>query len=199
MNTQHKPLNSPGLPIWRQQLQALRQQAQAWWNERSTQERKLLRLGTIVVIAALVWVIGLRPALHTIEQTKEQLPRLRADAAKVDALILETQALQRGRTGKINTADLSQALQTTLQRAGLEASYTFSEITGTNTDSVRQWEITLDNARAALVMEWLASLPYLLQVQAQSIQLTRTNIDGRDRPGHINGQITVQQSQQNNP
>src|SRR3546814_12014539 len=67
------------------------------------------RRSSDLVVAALVWLLGLKPALNTIEQSREQLPRLHADAAQVDALILEAQALQRGQTGKIDATDILQA------------------------------------------------------------------------------------------
>lgn len=199
MTMQHPPSESHQEPGWRQHLDASRQHARAWWNERSIQERKLLRLGTLVVIAALIWTIGLQPALNTIQHAREQLPRLRADAAQVDALIIEAQALQRVQTGKINKTVLSDALSATLQRAGLEEASAFSEIPGATAGSTPHWEISVFNANATRVMEWLASLPYLLHVQTHSVELVRASVDGRDRPGHVTGRITVQQSRRASP
>lgn len=179
--------------VWRQQIETARQQALAWWNERTLQERKLLQVGFAVVAAALIWTLGVQPALGTIARSREQLPRLHADAAQVDALILEAQALQRGQAGKIDAADLAGALRATLQRAGLEDAATLSEVRGGADSAPRQWEIVLSNASAAHVMQWLASLPYLLQLQTRTVELARANVNGRDRPGQVTGRIVVQQ------
>jgi general secretion pathway protein M len=199
MNLRYQPLKSPQAAAWRRQLDALRQRAVAWWKERTSQERKLLCVGSAVIAAALVWTLGLRPALDTIAQSRGLLPRLHADAAQVDALILEAQALRHRQSGNIDAADLSGALRASLRRAGLEASSTLSETRNAANGSLRQWEIVLFNANAAQAMEWLAGLPYLLHLQIQTVDLARANIDGRDRPGHVSGRIVVHQPAQRAP
>lgn len=199
MNAPHQSPESLHVAVWRQQLDALRQQAVAWWGERTSQERILLRVATGVVVAALVWTQALQPALNTITQARELLPRLHADAAQVDALILDAQAWQRKQSGKIDAAGLSQALGNSLQRAGLEESATLSESRNSTGGSSRHWEIVLFNANAARVMEWLAGLPYLLQLQTLTVELARANVDGRDRPGHVSGRIVVRQPAQRTP
>jgi general secretion pathway protein M len=167
--------------------------------ERTARERALLRIGAVVAIAALVWMHGLRPALNTIAQSRELLPRLHADAAQVDALILEAQSLQRRQSGTIDGNELSQALHASLRRAGLEEAVTLSETGPSSGSAPRQWEITLSNASAAPVLEWLASLPYLLQLRIQTVELARATVDGRDTPGHVSGRIAVHQPAKSNP
>ncbi len=197
--TRHIKPESRQTDIWHQQFDRLRGQASAWWKERTAQERMLLRTCAIVIIVALVWTQALRPALNTIEQSRELLPRLHTEAAQVDALILEAQTLQRSQAGKIDPATLPQSLRASLRRAGLEESATLSETSQPSNRSSRQWEITFANANAARVMEWLAGLPYLLRLQTQAVELARANIDGRDRPGHVSGRIVVQQPEQHKP
>lgn len=199
MNAPNHPPESSEAAVWRQQIDALRQQAVAWWGERTPQERMLLRVGAVVVVVVLVWAQGLQPALNTIAQSRELLPRLHADAAQVDALILEAQTLRRSQSGKIDAAGLSQALRDSLQRSGLKESATLSETRNSTGGSSRQWEIVLFNASAARVMEWLAGLPNLLQLQTLTVELARANVDGRDRPGHVSGRIVVHQPAQRAP
>ncbi len=193
----HPRASGPSSPaVWRRQLATLEQQARAWWKARSAQERRLLRLCAIVVAAALAWVLGLQPALKTIAESRDQLPRLHADAAQVHAYILEAQALQRSPTGKIDGTDLTQALRASLRRAGLDDAFSLSETGGA---AARQWEVSLFNANAARVMEWLAGLPYLLQLQTATVELARANVEGRDRPGHVSGRIIVRQPAKDQP
>ena len=187
-----RPLFASRTAVWRQQRDTLRQQADAWWKERTAQERRLLKLGAAVIAAALVWTLGLQPALTTIAQSREQIPRLHADAARVDALILEAQGLQRSQTGAINAAELSGALSASLSRAGLDDGVRVNETVDVAGTALRQWEIDLFNANAERVMEWLADLPYLLQLRIYSVELVRANVDGRDRPGHVTGRVVVQ-------
>lgn len=176
---------------WRQQLAGTQKHAQRWWAERTPRERLLLSLGALVAGLALIWTAGLQPALRDIEQARQQLPRLHADAAQVDALILESQALTHRRSGQINAGALTDALDASLRRAGLEASSTSRETGATGPDPARQWEITLSNADAQRSMEWLSGLPYLLRLHIDSLELRRASIDGRDRPGHVSGRVIV--------
>lgn len=190
---------SPQSVAWRLQLDALRQQAGAWWKERTSRERTLLRSGMAVVIVALVWTQALQPALQTIAQSRELLPQLHAQAAQVNALILEAQNLQRGQSSTIAPAALSEALRASLRRSGLDASATLSEIPGSPAGASRLWELALSDANATRVMEWLAALPLLVQLHVQTIELARTNVDGRDRPGHVSGRIVLSQTARPTP
>lgn len=176
---------------WRIQLATIRQQAHAWWLVRTARERRLLRTAGIAVGAGLVWSLGMQPALNTIAQSREQLPHLRAQAAQVEALIAESQALAGTQAGKIDAADLPEALRASLQRAGLGASSVVDDaITGKDT-APPGWKINFTNADAAHVMQWLAALPYSLRVQTKAVTLTRSTIAGRDRPGRVTGRIRI--------
>lgn len=199
MSSHPPPSNSSPALIWRQQVNTLSQQIRSWWNARSRQERKLLRLCAVVIVLALLWVLGLQPALRSIERSRVQLPLLHADAAQVQAYILEAQALQRRHTGKIDAAALTQALYTSLQRAGLQEATTLSEVHTPDSISMQQWEVAVFNASAARVMAWLAELPYLLRLQISMVELERASVEGRDRPGHVSGHILVRKAVKDQP
>ncbi|MFA5490340.1 MAG: type II secretion system protein GspM [Candidimonas sp.] len=179
----------------RDQLNSFKRQAGAWWTQRSGRERLLLLACSAVIIVSLAWMLILRPALDTIAQSRELLPRLHAEAAQVQALIQETQALQRNQSGRIDPVELPRTLRASLRRAGLEASATLSETAGlaAGDGTTRQWEFTLHNANALQVMEWLSGLPHLAQLRTTMVELVRATVDGRDRPGHVSGRILVQQ------
>jgi general secretion pathway protein M len=185
--------------LWRHQLIEIRRRGLAGWAERTSRERLLLSGSAIVVGLALVWSLGLQPALATIAQSREQLPRLHADAAQVEALIIEARALRHRQSGKLDAAGLAEALGASLQRAGLASSSTMTEMNVPRNDATRQWEVVLDNADAERVMEWLASLPHLLRLHAQAVELNRASIDGRDRPGYVTGRIVVGQPAEPTP
>lgn len=172
-------------------LAAAGRQATAWWGTRTARERALLSAALAIGVAALTWTQAVQPALHAIAQARERLPRLHADAARVDALVAEARALQQAESGRTDAASLPDALRASLQRAGLEASATVGATPGTDGDPPRYWDIELHNADVARVMKWLAQLPYLLHVQTQAVELARASIDGRDRPGSVTGRIRV--------
>src|SRR5690554_1065657 len=111
LHTSGTPSPSP----WRSQLDSSRRHATAWWAERPPRERRLLRVGALFLTLVLVWTLGLKPAIDSIARSQQQLPRLRAEAAQIDALVLEAQALQRHQPGRMDATAMPQALQTTLR------------------------------------------------------------------------------------
>lgn len=183
---------------WKRNADAARQQAGAWWAARTARERRLLRWGALALALALTWLAGLKPALDTIAHANEQLPRLRAEAARIDALILEAQTLQRRQSGRMDAAEMPRALQDTLRRSGLEASATVLPADDAS-PATAQWRVSLTDASAAHAMEWLAALPHLLHVRVAQVDLSRSRIDGRDRPGQVSGQVILQSGEQKKP
>ena len=191
MNRHPPPLAQRPGAAWRRQLHIAQGQAGAWWAKHTPRERRLLRAGTVFIAVALLWTIGLKPALDSIALSNERLPHLRADAARVDALILESQALQRRQSGRIDASGLPQALQASLRRAGLETAAQVNDAPDATGPASPAWEISITDASAARVMEWLAGLPQLLHVQITAVDLARSRIDGRDRPGQVSGLVIV--------
>ena len=192
MITRRPLLKSPPGALWRRLTQTLALPVLTWWKRRTSREQGLLRVAALVIFAALLWTQGLRPALHTIDQSRELLPVLRAQAAQVNALILEAQALRQRRSGSIDLPGVAAALQASLRRAGLDESATLKEVPPSDGDGFPQWEIALFDAHATRVMEWIASLPGLVHLHTRSVELLRSNIDGRDRPGQVSGRILLQ-------
>lgn len=176
---------------WRSQLDTRRRQAAAWWAGRTPRERRLLSVGALLLAVTLFWTLGLKPAVDSITHSQQQLPRLHAEAAQIEALVQEARALQRRQTGQIEPAALPQALQTTLRRAGLEASAALAS-NDTSMDAwTAEWEVLISDASAAHLMEWLASLPSVLHVSVKTVELSRSQINGRDHPGQVSGRIVL--------
>lgn len=190
MNRHESHLLRPSDSAWKHQVSTLRHQANSWWVKHTPRERRLLGIVAIVIAVTLLWSIVLKPALDSIALSNERLPRLRADAARVDALILETQALQRRQSGHIDATELPQALRASLQRAGLETAEVHD--VADTTSPAAAWEVSLHDASASRVMEWLAGVPQLLHLRIITVELTRSRIDGRDRPGQVSGSVRVQ-------
>src|SRR5690606_32266063 len=134
------------------------------------------------------WTIGIAPAVESIRQSKQRLPQLRADAAQIDAFILEAQTLQWRRAGRITSEEIAQGLEAGLRRSGLASTSTIAP----SSDTASHWQISFNDAGAARVMQWLAELPATFHVRVVSVELTRSQTDGRDRPGHVSGRITLQ-------
>ena len=184
--------SSPACAGWRSQLDARRRQSAAWWAVRTPRERRMLTVGALFLALTLLWTLGLKPAIDSIARSQQQLPRLRADAAQIDTLVLEAQSLQRQGASRIDPATIPQALQTMLRRAGLEASVTVRPAKPSLNIMAAEWEVLVSDASAARLMEWLASLPSVLHVSVRTAKLSRSQVGGRDRPGQVSGHIILQ-------
>lgn len=67
----------------------LKDQLALYWLARTEQERKYLAVGGIAVVATLVYMLFVAPALSGREKLRAQLPQLREEAAKMQALAQE--------------------------------------------------------------------------------------------------------------
>lgn len=165
-------------------------QVHAAWKQRTRREQTLLLCGGVVMAAVLLWLVALRPALYTINQARVQLPSLQTSAAQVNATILETRALTRGRLGVLSPGETEEALKAALRDMGLSNVSTLSRLSGTSPTET-QWQLSLANAPAAQIMAWLGNLTVLAHVQTRQLDLARSNVDGRDRPGMLSGRIVL--------
>src|SRR5690606_23749983 len=92
------------------------------WAALTPRKRRLLGLAAGIALLALLWTVGVKPALETIEKQSLNLPSLRAQAAEIDALILQAQTLQRRRPANIDASDMPDALRDSLVRSGIDSS-----------------------------------------------------------------------------
>lgn len=183
---------SPTLsPAWQARLDDTRQRARAFWLQRSLRERRLLVIAAVLFGIWLLWALGVRPALNTLADSRKALPALRADAAQVQALIIEAQVLQRGRAMVQDTESVQAALSASLQRAGLQQAEIERLPDEGAADVSARWQVRLEQASASRVVDWLASLAYLLQLETRQVDLARSQIDGRDRAGMLSGTVEL--------
>ena len=76
-------------------INRVKDQAALYWLARTEQERKFLGIGGAVAALALVYAIGLAPALEGRDKLRKQLPLLRQDVAELKALAQEAGELAR--------------------------------------------------------------------------------------------------------
>ncbi len=174
----------------RTRFEPLAAQAREAWQRRTPREQKLLRGGALLLAAALLWTVGLKPALENIGNARSQLPALQAQASRLNAVILEAKALDRGRSGALSAEETEQALRASLGSAGLDSLARFSPHTDGEAGQP-QWQVRFDNAPAGRIVEWMSSLPFVAQVQTRQATLERSVVDGRDRPGQLTGTIVL--------
>lgn len=73
----------------------LRDQLSLYWLARTEKERRYLTVGGATVVGALVYSLFIAPALNGRDKLNAQLPQLRIEAAKMQALALQAGELAR--------------------------------------------------------------------------------------------------------
>ena len=163
---------------------------QRWWRERARREQRLMQVCAAVVTIALLWSWGLQPAIRSIQTAHQRLPQLRSEAARLDALLLEARQWQSRKTGSLPESEIPKALAGSLKRHGLEDSATpVSSITADSRPNT--WEVRLQDAPAPALMRWLAAVPPQLHARIVTVELHRSQSNGRDRPGHVTGRVEI--------
>ena len=76
-----------------QSIGQLKERLAVYWLARTEQERKYLTVGGAIVLAALVYMIFIDPALAGRTELRQKLPELRQEAAELQALALEASQL----------------------------------------------------------------------------------------------------------
>ncbi len=186
-----KALKSPSLsPAWQARLDDVRQRARAFWLQRTLRERRLLTVAAVLIGIWLLWAVAVRPALDTVAQSRQALPALRADAAKVQALIIEAQALQRGRAAVQDAESVQAALEASLQRAGLPQARV-ERLADDAKDSAARWAVHVEEVSATRLVDWVGSLAFLLQLETRLVDLSRAQVDGRERAGLLSGKVEL--------
>lgn len=162
------------------------------WQRRPVRERRLVGFCWSVCLLLLLWLLAIRPALHTIEQARTELPALRMAAASVSAIALEAKALAaQGASNSpaaLSSIDATQ-LQTILRQAGLHARVELA------TPADNEWLLHIEPTTAVTLLDWLTQVPPTLGLQIQHLNLQRSIINGRERTGLVSGQVLLRKAQ----
>lgn len=123
------------------------------WNALAARERALVRAALVLVGVALLWWLGLAPALHTVRTAGAEQAALQAQLEQMKSL--RTQALALRAQPRIGYDDALRALRASVQSfgeraqigvAGERATVTFRSIPA---DALAQWLVQARlNARA---------------------------------------------------
>ncbi|MDX3908157.1 MAG: type II secretion system protein GspM [Pigmentiphaga sp.] len=165
----------------------LRTDAGRRWARLAPRERRLLAVAGAVAAAAIVFLLFIEPAWTRYTRLEEQLPLLRTQAARVDALTAEARSLQRTRSGQMTPEETRQALAESLQRAGIAGEITAAEPAS---GPAGAWQVTVEAVQASGFMQWLASVPGYTRLQLTEADLERPKDgDGRLLTGKVTGAV----------
>jgi len=143
-----------------------------FWAERSPREKSVLLAGCAIVIAALVYLLTIEPAVSGIARLERGLPQARAQAAKLDALLAEVKSLRsRAQVATLSPQETRVAVEKTLATAGLKAARVVPLSDG-------DLQLTFANVPFAGWATWLASVERELGGRATSVTANATGTPG---------------------
>jgi general secretion pathway protein M len=93
----------------------------SWWQGLSRRERMISALGAALVTAALLYLVAIEPAWKARAGLGTELPKLRAEAAEVDALAQEAGRLKGAGVAIESAAAARTALEKSAARGNLGA------------------------------------------------------------------------------
>jgi len=143
-----------------------------FWAERSPREKSILLSGFAVVIAALIYLITIEPAMTGIARLERGLPQTRNQAAKLDALLAEVKGLRaRAQVAVLSPQETRAAVEKSLTAAGLKAARVVPLSDG-------DLQLTFSNVPFAAWAVWLASVERELGGRATSVTANATGTPG---------------------
>ena len=160
---------------------ATRQQAmQAFWAERTAQERKLLTIGAVVAGLALVYAVFFEPAWNGRIALQKSLPELRQKAAVMQSLAREAEELSR--QAPVQVASMN--------REGLDASLKARGLAPQSLSLTGEYaRVQLNGVPFASVMLWLDGLRREGRIAVQDAKIT-----AQAKAGLVDATISVHQS-----
>lgn len=145
-----------------------------WWSQRAPREQRMLGIALALVGVALLWWLGVAPALRSLRQWETQAPRLEAQLQTMRGLQAEAQSLQA--QPPLSTAAAQQALQSTLGALGTSGSVVVQGTLAT---------VTLRGASPQALAQWLARARTEARLAPSQANLSR------DAKGGWNGTLQL--------
>lgn len=163
--------------------------ARQGWQALAPRERRLVQCAGAVLGAALVWTLLIEPPLKTLNQYRDELPKLRAQAAQVADLTAQADLLRRRAPAASSAMPAAEELAASLARAGLSAEqWKLEPAEGKSPALV----LIVRQAPSSVLMNWLdgASRDWGLTVAGAELERA-ANPHGRPLPGLVNGRVTL--------
>lgn len=143
-----------------------------FWAERSPREKSILLAGAAVIVAALIYLLTIEPAVTGITRLERGLPQQRAQAAKLDSLLAEVKNLRsRAQVATLSQQEARTAVEKSLATAGLKAARVVPLSDG-------DLQLTFANVPYAAWSVWLAGVERELGGRATIVSGTATSTPG---------------------
>ena len=171
------------LATYRARWQAQTASARQFWQRSSARDKRILRIAAVLLPALLLWYGFIQPPLERINHWQAELPRLRTQAATLEAVLAEVQ----GATSALSGNDPQQALQQQLDSLGLAGHYQLSR-------DGQRWQLSVDNAAAEPLLNWLLDDAPRLGLQVRDAHLQRSAGQDSEAAPRVSGRVSMEQA-----
>ena len=153
----------------------------AAWARLDARERRLVAIAATVVGLALLWWVGLAPALRTLREAPAQRAALQVQAQKMQQLKAEADALKS--VPRLAQDEALRALETAMkQRLG---------DTGQLSVMGDRANVVLKGASAAALADWLSDVRVNARATPVEARLTRSGDTAPGAPVHWSGTLSL--------
>jgi general secretion pathway protein M len=152
-----------------------------FWAERAPRERAILLAGGGLLVLVVLYLLLIEPAWTGIGRLERSLPRQRAEAAELDALLAEVKTMKaRPAVATMSATDARSALESSLAKAGLKA----TRIVPLSDGDV---QLTFADVPVGRWAPWLANAERELGARATAVTIT-----GREAaPGNVDVDLAL--------
>lgn len=144
-----------------------------WWSRRTHSERRTLAVGTLLLCALLLYGWAWRPMTADLERMDSQLPRLRAQAARMEQAGTELEKLRsRPPAGIVDASQMPALLERTAAAAGLaNGSYAYDA-------GNRRTKVTFDRVGFPAWTAWIDQLHRTHRLVLVSVRIQPSSSPG---------------------
>ena len=163
---------------------SLNESFSAFWTKRDARERRLLSIGSVVVVCSLIYFVGIDPAITSKGKLQKEIPLLRQQAAEMAGLSGQYNQI----AGLIaeNVDPISREfVDSSLQRRNIKAQ------TLSVSDSVVR--VQANAVSYANVMEWILEMQKVAR-----LSVDEAKVSALPEPGQVNIVLTMRQQRGTN-
>ncbi|MEB0032537.1 type II secretion system protein GspM [Undibacterium sp. RTI2.1] len=154
-----------------------------FWQQRVPRERWMLSLALLAIVCALIYVIGINPALSGKQSLQKAIPQLRQQVAEMDLMSKQSAQLGNAMSENIDTVS-RESIETSLARRSIKA-----QNLSVNDDVVRFQIATVAYAN---LMEWLLEAQKSTRLTVEEAKLAAL-----PESGQVSVTITLKQQKNN--